>query len=213
MSTDDTDAWLRALAGRTDGADAAPEVNEARALRNFMQANLRQEMANAEAKSQVAVADASREAALIARARAAGVLPGTSAPAVTQAGTATGWRWWMQRLAAPRPVLAFATVVALVVLGSRVLLVAPPADTVRGAEHGIVRLQSADPRALKQQITAELTRAGIRVSGYERLGRAGLDADLPLPVSPVVRALLARHRIPVPGDGVLTLEFETLAAP
>jgi hypothetical protein len=62
---------------------------------------------------------------------------------------------------------------------------------------------------MKRELTNELGAAGVTVSGYERLGRIGIDADLPQPVPASIVAILSRHQIPIPRDGVLVVEFES----
>jgi hypothetical protein len=83
----------------------------------------------------------------------------------------------------------------------------PPLEVVRGVDHGTVHMEARDPAALKRQLTDELEAAGVKVSGYERLGRVGIDADLPQPLPPEVAIILARHQIPIPSDGVLVVEI------
>jgi hypothetical protein len=71
-----------------------------------------------------------------------------------------------------------------------------------------VRIESSDPQALKARLLRELNAAGVHATGYDRLGRPGIDADLPQPLPPAVHILLDRHHIPIPPDGVLTVEIE-----
>jgi hypothetical protein len=85
-------------------------------------------------------------------------------------------------------------------------------ETFRGSANGVVELETRDPRALKLRLIQELKDAGISATGYERLDRVGLDADLPLPVAPNVRRVLEHHHIPVPSDGALVVEIHTSGA-
>jgi len=39
------------------------------------------------------------------------------------------------------------------------------------------------------------------------LGRVGIDADLPQPLSAEVAKILQRHQIPIPSDGTLVVEI------
>jgi hypothetical protein len=78
---------------------------------------------------------------------------------------------------------------------------------------GTVRVEASDPNALKQQLTAELTAAGAHVTGFERLGRPGIDVDFPQPLTPQIRQVLAQHHLPTPADGELTIEFEPAGRP
>jgi hypothetical protein len=78
---------------------------------------------------------------------------------------------------------------------------------VRGTPDGIVRISAPDPVALKQQLIEELRAAGVSATGYELLGRHGVDADLPQPLTDAVRGVLEKHRIPAPPEGVLRVEI------
>jgi hypothetical protein len=96
--------------------------------------------------------------------------------------------------------------VTLVVIGI-VLWPAPERETVRGAPGGIVRLSADRPQELQRRIVQELSDVGVGTVTYERLGSFGIDADLPTPVPPGVAEVLRRHGIPVPPDGVLSVEI------
>jgi hypothetical protein len=195
----DDDAWLEGLAGRLEPAqlEAAPSrqlVFEAAALREFIRRQ------PAPAVAQVPKSDAERELALIARARREGLLP----PAADRARARPRRR---------RVSLAAAAVLVLAVGVSIWRATLPPTEALRGVDGGTVLLEARDPAALRRQLTEELRAAGITVSGYERLGRLGLDADLPRPLPPKIATILARHHIPVPAEGVLAIEIEALARP
>jgi hypothetical protein len=184
------------LAGGDADAELAAGL-EARALRDQIRAQLLE-------GSAAPAADPAREAKLIERARAAGLLSAPSDPSRPAVSTAPSPRRWF---IAPRSVLAAGVLVAIVIAGVvRSLL--PPAETFRGVAGGTVRLESRHPLALKQQLIEELSAAGVRASGYDRLGRVGIDADLPEPVSRQVRDVLERHHIPIPKDGALVVEIE-----
>nr|ALS91016.1 MetaGeneMark_Unknown Function [uncultured bacterium] len=81
-------------------------------------------------------------------------------------------------------------------------------EVIVASPDGIARLTAADPRALRQQIVAELHDAGVQAAGYEQLGVNGVDADLPLPTAPAVLAVLKKHRVPAPADGSLRIEIK-----
>jgi hypothetical protein len=70
-----------------------------------------------------------------------------------------------------------------------------------------VRLQSADPTALKARIVEEFQAAGVEAIGYDRLDLSGVDVKLPDPVPPPVQAVLNRHGIPLPSDGIVRVEI------
>jgi hypothetical protein len=205
MSSQDDSAWLDALAGRANagsaaGAQDAQEARDARALREFIHAQ------SLEGSVAIAAVDPAREAELIERARVAGLLPARSPHAARTASPAplASWRHW---LLAPRGALAMvalATIAIAVLVQTR----SPPAETFRGTVDGTVRLEASNPAALKRQLTEELGAAGVRVLGYDRLGRVGIDADLPQPVSDQVRRVLERHHIPIPKDAALVVEID-----
>jgi hypothetical protein len=83
----------------------------------------------------------------------------------------------------------------------------PETEVVREGAAAAVQLQARDPVALKRQIIDELKAAGVTATGYESLGTQGIDADLPLPLTPQVRGVLAKHGIAAPADGVLRIEI------
>ena len=86
----------------------------------------------------------------------------------------------------------------------------PEPLVVREGVSAPVQLQARDPAALKRQIVEELRAAGVEATGYETLGVHGIDADLPQPLTPAVRSVLARHEVPEPADGVLRIEIREL---
>lgn len=188
QSNDDQE-WLEALAGRA--AAGTPGVREGTALRAAI--------AEAAARPDHAEIpqDALREAQLIARARREGLLDSR--------GEALR-RWWALGWSRGFAVAAIAGVA--IALG--LYLQAPievTDEVVRSAPDGVVRLQADDPVKLKRQIIEELQAAGVQATGYELLGRQGIDADLPRPLSDAVRRVLEKHRIAEPADGVLRIEI------
>jgi hypothetical protein len=191
---DDDDAWLDALAGRIeplqfDTVQSRDLVLEALALREFIR---RQELPTTPG---IHTVDAARELELIARARREGLLVSAAQRQLP--------RYGLRRLGFS----AAALVVIAVGIGLwRSSLT--PQETLRGVDHGTVHLQAQDPPALKRQLTEELTAAGATVSGYERLGRLGIDVDLPQPLPTDIVKILERHHIPVPSDEVLVVEIE-----
>jgi len=198
MSDDDM-AWLNALAGRTGGEQSGAITQEALALRELISA---QESGNA--LETITETDIARENELIARAAAEGLLPARPAPMVAT---------WRRQFSAQRFGFAAAGVLIVAVGVGLLRSMQPPAESFRGAENGTVRLEARDPRALKRQLIGELSKAGVAVSGYERLGTQGIDADLPQPVPAPVRAILERHHIPVPSDGALVIEIDSPSKP
>ncbi len=161
------------------GHDGDPGDAEGRALR----AQIRSLPSDPVAP--VAQRDAAREARLIARARAAGILP--------------------RRL--PRPALLAAAVAGIALGVATLQYTRAPTETYRGVSAGVVELEARHPQDLKAQLLRELQQAGVHASGYARLDRVGIDADLPQPVTADVRRVLDKHHIPVPDDGALVVEI------
>lgn len=198
MSNEDDAAWLDALAGRAGAAPAqggSPQSRSAAleglALRELLRTQLPGE------ESSVPRIDPERERELLARARAAGLL---QEPAV---------RPGRRRFLALRTAAAAAAVIIIALGISPYRNSREPAETLRGLENGTVHLESPDPPALRRRLTEELRAAGVAVTGYERLGHLGIDADLPQPLPPQIRSILERHHIPIPDDGALVVEIET----
>ena len=185
---DDDQTWLEALAGRGSQDSPGSEPSEAKVLRELIAAQLQED------STAVAEVDAQREAALIMRARVEGLLPqGVTRPA--------GRVWWLTGGA-----LAATAILASIILS--LLRNVPVSENFRGMDGGAVRIESSNPQALKDRLLRELNAVGVRATGYDRLGRLGIDADLPQPLPPAVQHVLEKHHIPLPSDGVLTVEIE-----
>ena len=194
MTPEDDDKWLEALAGRAGAA--SPAAREAVNVRGEM---LR--MASARESASTPAQDRVREAALIARARREGLLP---EPGRLSEPRRARWHWllaWNAGFA----VAALAAIAVGIGLYMRATLDTEP--VVRDAADGIVRISASDPAAFKQQLIEELRAAGVAATGYELLGRHGVDADLPQPLTDPVRRVLEQHDIPPPRDGVLRVEI------
>lgn len=110
---------------------------------------------------------------------------------------ATGTRGWA----------AAALAVAVLLLGWHLSPKTSTSEIARASLDGVVRLEAAAPRALRQQLVAELGAVGVQANGYAQLGIDGVDADLALPVSADVQRVLASHQIPAPADGALRIEI------
>ena len=185
---DDDQTWLETLAGRGSQDFPGSEATEAKVLRELIAAQLQED------STAVAEVDAQREAALIMRARVEGLLP----QRVTRSARRV---WWLTGGA-----LAATAILASIILS--LLRNAPVSENFRGMDGGAVRIESSNPQALKDRLLRELNAVGVRATGYDRLGRLGIDADLPQPLPPAVQHLLEKHHIPLPSDGVLTVEIE-----
>jgi hypothetical protein len=114
---------------------------------------------------------------------------------------ATGTRGWA----------AGALAVAVLLFGWHLSPKTSTSEIARASLDGIVRLEAANPAALRRQIVAELRGVGVEANGYSQLGIDGVDADLRLPVSADVRRVLAGHQIPAPADGALRIEIAASA--
>jgi hypothetical protein len=194
MSLEEDTAWLEALAGRTqtspsDDATMSHAVQDALALRSQL-SNPEQD-----ARVSVAVVDASREQQLLERARAEGLLADPAAAAHRRQLRGRLRLWAVA-----------ATVIVVIGVGGRSAL--RPSETLRGTKDGTVRLEADDPLQAKQRLLDELTAAGVRATGYQRFGHAGIDADLPQPLPPRVQGILESHHIPIPKDGTLIVEID-----
>ena len=201
---DDDESWLDALAGH--GKDPAESATvEGQALRQVLLARAAEPGSLTAEHPPVAERDPSREAELITRARTAGILPDTAGPARVRPARQWYARWPLQ--------LAAASIVCLAVgvqLHSRLN---EPAETLRSAGTGIVRISAADPVQLKSDLIRELRAAGVQATGYESFGRQGIDADLPSPLPAAVREILDRHGLPAPRDNVLQVEIDRAGSP
>lgn len=195
-SPEDRD-WLETLAGRTAAGSSRAAIEEARRLRELIQRNVQ--------APEVAVPerDAARETQLLERARREGLIDPTQltrrAPRLVRL-PAGG-------LAALAAGLAGIAITLTLFLHGR-----PQTERLRSARESVIRIEAADPTALKMQLLDELRAAGIRATGYDQLGVEGIDADLPEPVPPRVREVLTRHHLTVPTDGVLRIEIAAQSA-
>lgn len=199
MKPEDEQRWLDALAGRARGQDASPETREANELRKAMLAR------QAEGAADVPAVDAAREAELIARARREGLIRAAqgSSAVRSQSDQAARFGWF----SGWRSGLSVAVIAALAIGLGVFLKPATEVETVRSAPDGIVRLESADPVALKRALIEELRAVGVTADGYEVFGRQGVDADLTQPLSPAVRQVLEKYRIAPPANGLLRVEI------
>jgi hypothetical protein len=193
---DGDDRWFEALAGEGKTATPGDPSTEGAALRAAILARTVRDA------GEVPETDPRREAELIARARATGLLPAAApaAPARTPHRTV---RW-----------LALAAALACIAIGIA-LQMRPGTPTVvlRGDAGGLIRIRASDPLRLKQDLLRELNAVGVHATGYENLGRQGIDADLPEPLPEAVRKVLQQHAIPLPSGNVLQLEIEAQNPP
>lgn len=83
-----------------------------------------------------------------------------------------------------------------------------PAPTLRAPADGLWLRTAPDPAAARDRLAVRLQAQGLTVRRYERLGRAGLDADLPQPLAPDLQRLLHDEGLAAAPDGSLRVEFE-----
>jgi len=193
--TDEDQDWLDTLAGRSATGSHRAAIAEAQRLRESIRRNVR--------VPDVAIPeqDAQREAQLLERARREGLIdPAQLARRTRRRLPAI---WGAAALAA-----SLAGVAIALFLHGR-----PQMEHLRGTRERVIRIEAADPTALKMQLLDELRAAGVRATGYDQLGVAGIDADLPEPVPPRVRNVLTRHHLSVPSNGVLRIEIAAPSKP
>lgn len=111
------------------------------------------------------------------------------------------------RLTGTRGWAAAALAIAVLVLAFNLRPTSSTSTTAATSSDGITYLTAANPRALRDQIAADLRAAGADPNAYEQLGIAGIDADLPRVLTPELRAALDKHRIPAPASGDLRIQI------
>ncbi|MFZ0501283.1 MAG: hypothetical protein WAM52_19290 [Steroidobacteraceae bacterium] len=186
---DEDQDWLDTLAGRSATGSHRAAIAEARRLRQSIQHNVH--VADVAVPEQ----DAQREAQLLERARREGLIDPAQLARRTR-----------RRLSAIGGLAALAASVAGIAI-TLLLHGRPQTEHVRATREQVIRIEAADPSALKMQLLDELRAAGVRATGYDQLGVEGIDADLPKPVPPRVRDVLTRHHLTVPSNGVLRIEI------
>lgn len=197
--TDPDRDWLDALAGRAPTGSDRAAIEEARRLHDYIQRNVRAP------EVPVALHDAQREAQLLERARREGLIDPAQLTRRTGRLMRPARAGWWTGLAAG--LAGIAVVLAVFFHG------APPTEHFRSARESVIRIEAADPAALKMAILDELHAAGVAATGYEGLGMEGIDAQLPKPIPPRVRDVLTRHHLSVPDNGVLRIEIAAPGTP
>ncbi len=187
MADDDDDTWVDAVAGRTPADSRTPAAREGMKLREAL---LR---TSAAAQAGPAAQSDQREAELIARAEREGLI---ETPEISAS-----------RRSLLRFAPAWAAAAAVMIAVGIVFVAHTPPPVVERGDGGIVRIETREPIALKRELIRELKAVGVNAIGYERFGIEGIDADLPQPLTDEVRAVLDRHGIEAPTDGVLRIEI------
>lgn len=198
IARDDDADWLEALAGRARPGTEASTLLEATLLRS------------AARRWPAAIGENALlppEEAVLARARAAAAAPRRR----FCAGCAERWRRWVGR--APRLGLAAAALALALIVVPWLPGPGPdrdPGEPVLRGDHvdGVWLLRDAEPERRRDRLAAELEEAGLRVLRYRRLGRYGLEAEVPPPVGAAASAALARHALVPAPDGIVRIEVE-----
>jgi hypothetical protein len=211
---DSIDDWVDALAGRP-ASDGDPIASaEGRQLREGLQ---RERDRSAVPPGLESTEDLER---LLQRGRAAGLSSvERRGLAAWCAGCARRWQRLLElvRGAGSRHPLSLGgagglALAGLVALGLWVptLLSVPegePETVLRGAPDGVWTRTAADPAAERDRLADALAATGATVTRYERLGRFGLEADLPASRSPELQQVLRQAGILAGPDGSLRVEF------
>ncbi len=218
----DDQHWLDLMAGRSAPDASARTRNEAAWLRAAL-LSYRQDVP----PGVPAPAD-ERVMRLLTRARAEGVLPAqqqahpapaqplahpsTHPPAAPMqavgAGRAAPANRWRYALAAGMAGLAAVLVFAPGRHGLQPVDGDLDGSTLRGV--AVQRIEAAEPLPRRQQLLQALREAGLDAQPYERLGRAGIDVALPVPLpAPQAAALRGLGLTPPTGP---SLQIEVVPA-
>jgi len=190
VTDDDDKTWLDVLAGRKPADGEVPAARDAQMLRDAIS---RQRLPQ---KPEASVPNLQREAELLARAQREGLID----PNALQHRRARPGR-------GSSVALACAAALTCIAIGMALFLRSGREEIVRGVHDDVVTIEASDPQRLKDDLLRELQAAGVTATGYDRLGIQGIDADLPQPTPPAVRAVLDKHNLPAPKDGVLKVEI------
>ncbi|MDT9000841.1 hypothetical protein RQP53_16315 [Paucibacter sp. APW11] len=208
----DDQAWFDLMAGRPAPGARNSVRNEAAWLRAAMLSYRSDAPPGGPAEAQA------RIARLLARARREGVLPDSvGAPAMEQPETgalhvlrpaprrrSTPWGSWGLGLALAASVAMFMVSPALFTPSA-----SDEAAQLRGAT--LQTLDVADPLQRQQEVLQALLTAGFKVHPYVRLGRPGLDVDLPADLSATQSAALEAAGVRSPAGVSLQIEFRLAA--
>jgi hypothetical protein len=119
--------------------------------------------------------------------------------------------WRSTLLASGRGWIAAAIAIGVLVMGWRFSAPVSQQVTQTASAGAVTQLLAENPPVLKQQIVDDLRAAGVEAIGYDRLGLSGVDAAVPGPAPAAVRAVLEKHGIPAPADGIVRVEIRAPA--
>ncbi|MBB4845867.1 hypothetical protein HNP55_004421 [Paucibacter oligotrophus] len=205
----DDQAWLDLMAGRSR-PEARHRMREESvwlraALLSYRPAQPQGQMPDPEARAE----------RLLQRARAAGILAATQQQARPEPRPSPAWevRAWLHKLLRPQLWAPGLGLLFCGVLGywNWPGTLAPPVAEERierGSAGATVLIRSPDPAGRRQQMLEALRAVQLDAQPYERLGRLGLDLELPERLTPEqVQALKALQLDQAQGPSLL-IEFE-----
>lgn len=193
---DDDQHWLDLMAGRSAPEADARTRKEAAWLRAALLSY------RVTAPPGAPAAAEARAGRLLARARDAGVLASASQPVPAQRKPANQWTYALAAC------VALFGVLLLALPGHEDITAPEPASgTWRGA--AVQRIEAPDALQRRQQLLQDLRAAGFDAQPFERLGRAGIDLALPVPLPPAQAAALTRLGLVPPAGPSLQIEFIT----
>lgn len=199
MEADDDQRWLDVLAGRIPPRADDAVMQQAQALRIALRATPQPLPAG-----ELSSAD-QRITQLLARARAQGVLNPPARPRLLPAFLDGLWSIRGPWVA---PAMGLVLVAGLLSLWWPAHQESGNEAVLRGAPPAVQHLPSSDPLASQAALADALQRAGAQVQPFERLGRHGLDIELPQPLPATLRQLLQQHGLQTPTGTALVIEFD-----
>jgi hypothetical protein len=218
MIMDDIDDWVAALRGQANKNASPQTILMAKIMREAII-----ERENAKQPDAEFMLSPGSEDAFIAKARAEGLLPEKISLLSRAKRYLPGWLHHESPVKGNSPGLAesrshsfrWAGAGGLAIMFGLLIMVAPwkinePPEilTTREIQNGINVLHVAKPSVERDRLAQDLAKLGINAKQYQRLGRLGLDADLPKSLPPELTKLLRHWAIQPSVDSVLTVEFE-----